>query len=69
MFKVVFYTSDNYKPVVRTSNPEALVEQTIQNYNSKGMWVEPPLFPGYPAEYVVYRNGRRVAGFTVKEET
>lgn len=68
MFKVIFYTSDKYKPVVRTSNPESLVEQTIRNYTSKGMWVQQPLFPGYPAEYVVYRGGKRVASFTVKEE-
>lgn len=68
MFVVVFYTSDGYKAPVRTSNPEVLVEKQIENWLSKGFWVEPPLFPEYPREYLVYKGGKRVASMTVKEE-
>lgn len=66
MFRVVFYASE-YIPSQKTSNPESLVEELIQNFVAKGMWVEPPLFPGYPAEYRVYKGGRRVSSFTIKE--
>ncbi len=67
MYLVVFYTQDGHVPSTRTSKPDELVERLIQNCVEKGMWVEPPLFPGYPAEYIVYRNGKRVSSFTVKE--
>lgn len=67
-YVVVFTSNDSPPATVRTSKPEELVEQTIQRYNARGMWVEPPLLPGYPMEYIVYKDGRRVSSFTVKED-
>jgi hypothetical protein len=67
VFRVTFYTSDGHRPSLTTSDPERTVEEQIRNWNSRGYWVQVPLIPEYPREYIVYRNGKRVASMTVKE--
>lgn len=52
----------------RTSNPDRIVESTLDNWKTKGFWVQMPL-PGYePVIYKAYLKGTHRCTLTIRKD-